>query len=89
MTRMMVLAGGALLLSTLAFERAGAANTKVELRNTQGESVGMATLEAMPDGVKNLAASCEAFTKTIPIAMVVCVTACTPALAPVSECTSL
>jgi len=52
MKRVMVLAGGALLLSTLAFERAGAANTKVELRNTQGESVGMATLEAMPDGVK-------------------------------------
>jgi len=48
----MVLAGGALLLSPLAAERAGAATTKVELRNTQGESVGMATLEAVPDGVK-------------------------------------
>ncbi|MGE0821110.1 MAG: outer membrane lipoprotein-sorting protein, partial [Candidatus Binatia bacterium] len=37
--------------------------------------------------VKNLAASCEAFTKTILTATVACVAACSPALAPGSECT--
>ena len=52
MKRVMFLAWGALLLSTLAAERAGAAMTKVELKNAQGESVGTATLEARPDGVK-------------------------------------
>ncbi len=52
MKRVMFLAWGALLLSTLAAERADAAMTKVELKNAQGESIGAATLEAMPDGVK-------------------------------------
>jgi Cu-Zn family superoxide dismutase len=52
MKRVMFLAWGALLLSTLAAERADAAMTKVELKNAQGESIGTATLEAMPDGVK-------------------------------------
>ena len=52
MKRVMFLAWGAFLLSTLAAERAGAAMTKVELKNAQGESVGTATLEARPDGVK-------------------------------------
>jgi Cu-Zn family superoxide dismutase len=41
-----------LLLSTLAAERTEAAMTKVELQNAQGERVGTATLEAVPDGVK-------------------------------------
>src|ERR1043166_4582420 len=49
---MMMLAGGALLLSPLAVERVHAASTKVELHNAQGDSVGTATLEAMPEGVK-------------------------------------
>ena len=52
MKRVIVLVGGALLLSTLAAERTEAAMTKVELHNAQGESVGTATLEAVPDGVK-------------------------------------
>ena len=38
--------------------------------------------------VKNLAASCEAFTKTTLTATAACVTVCSPALAPVAECTS-
>ena len=49
---MMILAGGALLFSPLIVERAGAATTQVELHNAQGDSVGTATLEAMPEGVK-------------------------------------
>ena len=48
----MILAAGALLLSPLAVERGEAASTKVELHNAQGDSVGTATLEAMPEGVK-------------------------------------
>jgi Cu-Zn family superoxide dismutase len=52
MKRMMFLIGGALLLSTLAAEPAGAAMTTVELHNAQGESVGTATLEAAPEGVE-------------------------------------
>jgi superoxide dismutase, Cu-Zn family len=52
MMRVIVMAGGVLLLSALACERAGTDTTKVELRNAQGESVGTATLEAVPDGVK-------------------------------------
>jgi len=52
MKRVIVLVGGALLLSPLAAERVGAATTKVELHNAQRESVGTATLEAVPDGVK-------------------------------------
>ena len=52
MTRGMFLVGGALLLRLLAAEQARAAMTTVELHNAQGESVGTATLEAMPDGVK-------------------------------------
>jgi len=42
----------ALLFSPLIVERAGAATTQVELHNAQGDSVGTATLEAMPEGVK-------------------------------------
>ena len=52
MKRVRFLAWGALLLSTLAAERVDAAMTKVELKNAQGESIGTATLEAMPDGGK-------------------------------------
>jgi Cu-Zn family superoxide dismutase len=48
----MMLVGGMLLLSPLATERASAATTQVELQNAQGDSVGTATLEARPEGVK-------------------------------------
>ena len=52
MKRGRFLVGGAVLLRLLAAEQARAAMTTVELHNAQGESVGTATLEAMPDGVK-------------------------------------
>jgi superoxide dismutase, Cu-Zn family len=52
MKRMIFCIGGVALLSTLAAERAGAAMATVDLHNAQGERVGTATLEAVPDGVK-------------------------------------
>lgn len=52
MKRMLFLAWGALLLSTLEVKQARAAMTIVDLQNAQGERVGTATLEAVPNGVK-------------------------------------
>jgi hypothetical protein len=55
----MLLAWGALLLSTLAAERADAAMTKAELKNAQGESIGTATLEASGSSGAGLLLKCK------------------------------
>ncbi len=47
-----LIAGAVLLLSTIACEQASPKTAKVELRNSQGEKVGSATLTEATEGVK-------------------------------------
>jgi len=56
---MMILAGGAFVVQSLDCLSGQAPPRRSELHNAQGDSVGTATLEAMPEGVKIVLAAAK------------------------------